>query len=96
MADIQLSSQLLQDIQDAVTKQHPDADQATVMQYLAAVTGYLLATQSEMSEQGRSKFLDDLCSFARHVVEDVSRSQAQKQAAAAPAPGVGYWEPPQS
>ena len=42
MADIQLSSQLFQDIQQAVERQEPGADQGVVMQYLAAVMGYLL------------------------------------------------------
>lgn len=92
MADIQLSSQLFQDIQQAVARQHPGADQGVVMQYLAAVMGYMLANQRQMDEAAKNAFLDELCSFARHVVEDMSRGQAQQQAAQAQA--FGYWEPP--
>lgn len=92
MADIQLSSQLFQDIQQAVSRQHPDADQGTVMQYLAAVMGYLLANQRQMDAAEKAAFLDDLCGFARHVVEDVARGEQQQQAAQAQA--FGYWEPP--
>ena len=92
MADIQLSSQLFQDIQTAVTRQHPGADQGTVMQYLAAVMGYLLANQRQMDDAQKNEFLDDLCGFARHVVEDMARGQAEQQAAQSKA--FGYWEPP--
>lgn len=92
MADIQLSSQLLDDIQQAVLKQDPEADAGTVMQYLAAVMGYILANQQSMPTNDREAFLDDLCGFARHVHEDVS--QPAQQPAAPPAGQVfGYWEP---
>lgn len=93
MADIQLSSQLFQDIQQAVTRQHPGADQGTVMQYLAAVMGYMLGNQRQMSAEDKNAFMDELCDFARHVVEDLARNQAQQQAAQAQA--FGYWKPPQ-
>ena len=93
MADIQLSSQLFQDIQDAVVRQHPGADQGTVMQYLAAVMGYMLGNQRQMSDDAKRSFMDELCGFARHVQEDLARSQAQQQAAQAQA--FGYWVPPQ-
>lgn len=92
MADIQLSSQLFQDIQAAVTRQHPGADQGTVMQYLAAVMGYLLANQKGMDDAQKTEFLDDLCGFARHVVEDMTRGQAEQQQAQSQA--LGYWNPP--
>ena len=49
MADIQLSSELFQDIQQAVLRQDPEADQGIVMQYLAAVMGYMLGSQRDMS-----------------------------------------------
>ena len=39
MADIQLSSQLFEDIQQAVLRQQPDADQSLILQYLAAGNG---------------------------------------------------------
>ncbi len=93
MADIQLSSELLDDIQQAVLKQDPDADAGVVMQYLVAVTGYILANQRSMPPADREAFLDELCGFARHVHDDVSKPAAQP---AAPPAGqaFGYWEPP--
>jgi hypothetical protein len=92
MADIQLSSQLFQDIQQAVQRQDPDADQGVVMQYLAAVMGYLLASQRDMPAGERDAFMDELCGFARHVYQDVAQQQAQARRPAGQA--FGYWIPP--
>lgn len=91
MADIQLSSQLFQDIQEAVNRQHPNADAGVVMQYLAAVMGYMLGNQQQMDDAQKQAFLDDLCGFAHHVVDDLKKSQQQQQAAASNA--FGIWEP---
>jgi hypothetical protein len=91
MADIQLSSQLFQDIQQAVTRQHPGADQGTVMQYLAAVMGYMLGSQRQMSDRQKDDFMEELCSFAGHVLSDMKRQAEQQEAAQAQA--FGYWEP---
>jgi len=91
MADIQLSAQLFQDIQDAVNRQQPNADAGTVMQYLSAVMGYMLGNQSQMSDQQKQEHMDELCGFARHVLDDITKGQQQQQAAAANAFGV--WEP---
>ena len=95
MADIQLSSQLFQDIQQAVQRQHPDADQGTVMQYLAAVMGYLLGSQPQMAEQQRGEFMDELCAFARHVADDVGGKRREQQSPQQ-ASAFGYWEPGKS
>jgi hypothetical protein len=92
MAEIQLSSQLFQDIQQAVARQHPGADQGTVMQYLAAVMGYMLGNQRQMSDPQKAEFMDELCGFARHVYQDLAKQAQQQQAAQAQA--FGYWEPP--
>lgn len=93
MADIQLSSQLFQDIQQAVQRQDPQADQAVVMQYLAAVMGYMLGSQRSMPAGERDALMDELCDFARHVYGDLA--QAQQQQAQKPAgQAFGYWVPP--
>ena len=93
MADIQLSPQLFQDIHDAVQKQHPDADQIVVMQYMGAVMGYLLGSQDNMSPDDRNALMDELCAFTRHVYDDVLQSR-QQQAQQPPAgDAFGIWEP---
>ena len=97
MSDIQLSSQLFQDMQQAVQRQVPDADQGVVLQYLAAVMGYMLGSQRNMSAAARDEFLEELCGFARHVYQDVSQQQQQQQQApAASGQAFGYWEPSSS
>lgn len=93
MADIQLSSQLFQDIQQAVQRQDPDADQGVTMQYLAAVMGYMLGSQRDMSAADRDAYMDELCGFARHVYEDLAQRQ-QQQAQAPAGQAFGYWTPP--
>jgi hypothetical protein len=93
MADIQLSSQLFQDIQQAVQRQDPQADQAVVMQYLAAVMGYMLGSQRDMPEADRDALMEELCGFARHVYGDLARQQ-QQQAQRASGQAFGYWVPP--
>jgi len=93
MADIQLSSQLFQDIQQAVQRQDPNADQAVVMQYLAAVMGYMLGSQRDMRAEDRDALMDELCAFAHHVYGDlVQRQEQDTQRATGQA--FGYWIPP--
>ena len=93
MADIQLSSQLFQDIQQAIQRQDPDADPGVVMQYLAAVMGYMLGSQRDMRKEDAEAYLDELCGFARHVYEDVAQPE-QQQAQPPSGQAFGYWEPP--
>jgi hypothetical protein len=93
MADIQLSSQLFQDIQEAVQRQAPHADPGLVMQYLAAVMGYMLGSQRDMAASERDAFMEELFGFARHVCQDVAQPQ-QVQAQAPSGQAFGYWEPP--
>ena len=92
MADIQLSSQLFQDIQQAVQQQDPQADQVVVMQYLAAVMGYMAGSQRSMQADERNALMDELCGFARHVYDDLSQRQ-QQQAQGPTGQAFGYWEP---
>ncbi len=94
MADIQLSSQLFQDIQQAVQRQDPEANPVVVVQYLAAVMGYMLGSQRDMRAEDRDALLEELCAFAHHVYGDVvQREQQQAQRPAGQA--FGYWIPPE-
>ena len=90
MSEIQLSGQLLQDVQQAVLRHRPDADPGEIMQHLAAVLGYLLAQQRGLSDEDRRGYLDELCAFARHVVDDALERQRRQLAVKA----FGYWTPP--
>jgi hypothetical protein len=92
MSDIQLSAQLVQDIEAAVLRQQADADKGVVLQYLAAAMGYLLGQQRGLSDEEKAGYMDELCAFARHVLEDVQQRARQQSQAATKA--FGYWVPP--
>lgn len=94
MADIQLSSQLFQEIQQAVLHQEPQAGPVVVMQYLAAVMGYMLGSQRDMPEADRDALMEELCGFAHHVYGDVVRQQAQRPQQPPSGQAFGYWTPP--
>ena len=93
MSGIQLSPELIDSLRQAVVRQSPEAvdDDGVLMQYLAAVTGYLLGGQSIDSNRKKA-FLDELVAFLRQVFEDTDRRfQAQRQEQSAGA--FGYWNP---
>lgn len=96
MADIQLSPRLFQEIQEAILRQHADADSGVVMQYLAAITGYMLGSERALQEGDKEEFLRELCAFAERVYRDVQaqQEQQQQQRAATAQQAFGYWEPP--
>ena len=94
MSDIQLSPELFQTIQQAIIKQEPEAQQdpSLMMQYLAALMGYILGSQ-QMPTNTKESFIEELADFARHVMRDAdAKVQQQRQAQAANA--FGYWNPP--
>ena len=93
MSAIQLSQQLIDGLREAVGRQSPEAaeDDGVLMQYLAAVTGYLLGGQA-MESHRKQAFLDELIGFLRHVYEDTDR-RVQAQREARPASALGYWVP---
>lgn len=64
------------------------------MQYLAAVMGYLLGSQAELSDQQRGEYMDELCGFARQVADDVgAQARQRQQPPAAAGDAFGYWDP---
>jgi len=96
MADIQLSPELFHDIQQAVHKQHPDADNGVILQYLAAVSGYLLGSETGLDKAAKEQFFGELCGFAEQVYQDLHNRQEELKAQPAEPVGqaFGYWNPP--
>ncbi|OOZ38407.1 hypothetical protein [Solemya elarraichensis gill symbiont] len=97
MNDIQLSPELFQRIQQAIIEQEPEAQQnaGVMMQYLAALMGYILGSQQEMPSKTKEEFMEELSDFARHVMRDAdTKVQQQRQSQAANA--FGIWTPPSS
>lgn len=89
---INLSNELIGDLQDAVLKQVPNADTGVVLQHLAAVIGFALGHEP-ISKQDKDAFLAELSAFAAHICSDI-HSKTQEQPATPPAgDAFGIWEP---
>lgn len=91
MSTIQLSAELLKEIQTVLQK-HDEAtsDPGIAIQYLSAVIGYQLASLPNDLAQ-KQEFLDQLFQFANHVMSEHSQpeeGQSQQQAEA-----YGVWKP---
>lgn len=84
---IQLSSELISDIKSALTKHDPAAEnELYFMQYLSAVTGYVLAQQDQPGID-KQALLGDLTHFMGQVVEQVERDMRP------PEDAFGIWKP---
>lgn len=84
---IQLSSEMISDIKAVVTKHDPAADNDLFfMQYLTAITGYVLAHQDQpgMDKKG---LVTDLSHFMGQVVDQVEQDMKP------PADAFGIWKP---
>ncbi len=90
MSGIQLSSELVSELKSVMVKHDPETDNDLLfMQYLSAVTGYVLAhqTQPGFDKQG---FLGDISSFTGQVLsqmeQDMQPPRQQEEA-------FGIWKP---
>jgi len=89
---LQLSGELVQRLQDTLAANDPRCrDPLVAAQYMAAVLGYVVASQT-MDEPQKRDYLDQLSGFIKHVFDDVV---SQQQTAAAPPPqdATGVWKP---
>ena len=87
---IQLSSEMISDIKAVVAKNDPAAENDLYfMQYLSAITGYVLAQQDQ---QGLDKkgLLDDLSHFMGQVLNQVEQDMKPAEDA------FGIWKPGES
>ncbi|MBX2839731.1 MAG: hypothetical protein KTR35_22935 [Gammaproteobacteria bacterium] len=94
MSELQLSAQLVQQIQDVITKHDESAsDPGVTSQYLAAIIGFLLGQQA-IPEQQKTEIIENLGAFMKHVADDVAK-QSQQKAPPPPPPqdAFGIWKP---
>ena len=77
MAEVELTSKMIEDIQRAVQQGVPDANDAIVIQYLAAVLGYMVASQQAIPPTEHEGLIQELANFARQVCRDVASGRAQ-------------------
>ena len=91
MADLNLSQELIDNIQQTIVAVDPAAQDASItLQYLAAVTGYLLGGQQNMPKNQKDDFLKQLNAFSQHVLDDICKPVAPPAAAAK---AFGVWKP---
>lgn len=91
MSELNLSQDLIKDVQAVFTANDPDAqDSVTFAQYLAAITGYIVADITAPEEKLRD-LLGQLNDFSMHVFDE----EVKKKASFTP-PGqeaFGIWRP---
>lgn len=84
---IQLSSEMISDIKAVVVKNDPAAENDLYfMQYLSAVTGYVLAQQDD-SGLDKKSMLNDLGQFMGQVLDQVEQDMKP------PEDAFGVWKP---
>ena len=84
---IQLSSEMISDIKSVVMKNDPAADNDLYfMQYLSAITGYVLA-QQDQPDLDKKGLLDDLSQFMGQVLDQVEQDMKPAEDA------FGVWKP---
>ncbi|WP_090208702.1 hypothetical protein [Ectothiorhodospira magna] len=92
---LQLSGTLVQQLQDVLASHDPRCgDPLVAVQYMAAVTGYLLACQ-QVPDDRRQQFLGQLQEFMASVFDDVVAQQRQvpPEPAQTPLEAFGIWRP---
>lgn len=84
---IQLSSEMISDLKAVITKADPAAENDLYfMQYLSAVTGYVLAQQDQPGLDKKG-LLDDLTHFMGQVLQQVEQDMKP------PEDAFGIWKP---
>jgi hypothetical protein len=84
---IQLSSEMISDIKAVVVKNDPAAENDLYfMQYLSAITGYVLAQQDD-SGLDKKGMLNDLGQFMGQVLDQVEQDMKP------PEDAFGVWKP---
>ena len=87
---IQLSSEMISDIKSVVMKSDPAADNDLYfMQYLTAITGYVLAHQDQPGLDKKA-MIDDFSHFMAQVLTQVEEDMKPAEDA------FGIWKPGES
>lgn len=96
MSELQLSAQLVADLQQVIQTHDASAtDPGVSAQYLCAVVGFLLG-QQDMPAAQKADVLDQLGAFMKHVADDVDQQRQQQPAPPAAPPAqeaFGIWKP---
>lgn len=92
MSGIQLSDELVTDLKSVMEKHDPDTgDDLMFLQYLSAVSGYVLAHQTK-PDMDKKSLMNDLTAFTAQVFDQVTRDMAPQQPHE---DAFGVWKPGQ-
>ena len=92
MSSIQLSEELLTDIQKTLVTHDPSAqDMGVAVQYMSAITGLLLANFKAYDANQKKQLLTQLFDFAEHVMVD--NTVEEKPATPQQDEAFGIWKP---
>jgi len=90
VSELQLSNDLVQSVQSALeTHDERARDPGIMIQYLAALTGFMLGQQN-MDTASKHELLGQLGAFSKSVLDDVSGPQTPPPAQEA----FGIWRAP--
>ena len=89
MSGIQLSPELVDDLKSVLVKHDPETENDLLLiQYLSAVSGFVLAHQEQLGLDKKS-FLDDVHTFTGQVLAQVESDMQPPQQKEA----FGVWKP---
>jgi hypothetical protein len=93
MSGLQLTIPLVEDVLNTIIKHDPQADDhGMAMQYMAAITGFLLGHQ-DFNEHQRTEFLNQLQAFSQQVCNDIVAQRAEREAPPPAQDAFGVWKP---
>ncbi len=94
MEQLKLSENLIKELQNVlVTSDHRAGDPYIMVQYLAAIMGYLVGRQ-DIPTTRKQEIHEELSAFAKHVMDDIDQTyQRKQQQQQSQREAFGIWRP---
>ncbi len=90
--ELRFSGQLISEMLDVIKRHDERAEEDAVSaQYFAGMIGFLLGRVDGLNTEQKNAVLDDMRTFAGHVMQDVEQHRSQQAQPAEPT--VGTWKP---
>ena len=93
MEQLKLSEKLVEELRQVlISVDNRASDPYVMVQYLAAIIGYLVGRQ-EISTAQKSEIHEELSAFTKHVMDDIDQSVRQRKHQSSPTEAFGIWRP---
>ncbi len=93
MEQLKLSDKLVEELRRVlVSVDNRASDPYVMVQYLAAIIGYLVGRQ-EISMAQKSEIHEELSAFAKYVMDDIDQTLRQRKQQPSPSEAFGIWRP---